>query len=201
MIAYLDGTPVAAGDRWVVLDVNGIGYRVYVPQPEIREISRAQKKVKLHTYMAVREDAITLYGFLYESELEMFTILLGVSGIGPQIALNILSQITLEDFVLAILTGDEKSLTRITGIGQKGAKRLILELRDKMKKVQAAMAPTPAGKNEQLTRDAASALVSLGFAENASYDAVKAAAKGMTSPSIQDLIKAALVELKEGERR
>ena len=201
MIAYLDGTPVAAGDRWVVLDVNGIGYRVYVPQPEIREISRAQKKVKLHTYMAVREDAITLYGFLYESELEMFTILLGVSGIGPQIALNILSQITLEDFVLAILTGDEKSLTRITGIGQKGAKRLILELRDKMKKVQAAMAPTPAGKNEQLTRDATSALVSLGFAENASYDAVKAAAKGMTSPSIQDLIKAALVQLKEGERR
>ena len=201
MIAYLDGTPVAAGDRWVVLDVNGIGYRVYVPQPEIREISRAQKTVKLHTYMAVREDAITLYGFLYESELEMFTILLGVSGIGPQIALNILSQITLEDFVLAILTGDEKSLTRISGIGQKGAKRLILELRDKMKKVQAAMAPTPAGKNEQLTRDATSALVSLGFAENASYDAVKAAAKGMTSPSIQDLIKAALAELKEGERR
>ncbi|WP_292424710.1 Holliday junction branch migration protein RuvA [Methanoregula sp.] len=201
MIAYLDGTPVAAGDRWVVLDVNGIGYRVYVPQPEIREISRAQKKVKLHTYMAVREDAINLYGFLYESELEMFTILIGVSGIGPQIALNILSQITLEDFVLAILTGDEKSLTRITGIGQKGAKRLILELRDKMKKVQAAMAPTPAGKNEQLTRDATSALVSLGFAENASYDAVKAAAKGMTSPSIQDLIKAALVQLKEGERR
>lgn len=198
MIAYLDGTPVAAGDRWVVLDVNGIGYRVYVPSPEIREIARAQKKVKLHTYMAVREDAITLYGFLYESELEIFTILLGVSGIGPQIALNILSQITLEDFVLAILTGDEKSLTRITGIGQKGAKRLILELRDKMKKVQAAMAPTPAGKNE---RDAASALVSLGFAENASYDAVKAAARGMASPSIQDLIKAALVQLKEGERR
>ena len=201
MIAYLDGTPVAAGDRWVVLDVNGIGYRVYVPQPEIREITRAQKKVKLHTYMAVREDAITLYGFLYESELEMFTVLLGVSGIGPQIALNILSQITLEDFVLAILTGDEKSLTRISGIGQKGAKRLILELRDKMKKVQAAMAPTPAGKNEQLTRDATSALVSLGFAENASYDAVKAAARGMASPSIQDLIKAALVQLKEGERR
>ncbi len=198
MIAYLDGTPVAAGDWWVVLDVNGIGYRVYVPQPEIREISRAQKKVKLHTYMAVREDAINLYGFLYESELEMFTILIGVSGIGPQIALNILSQITLEDFVLAILTGDEKSLTRITGIGQKGAKRLILELRDKMKKVQAAMAPTPAGKNEQLTRDATSALVSLGFAENASYDAVKAAAKGMTSPSIQDLIKAALVQAQGG---
>ena len=202
MIAYLDGKPVMAGDRWVVLEVNGIGYRVNVPEPEVREIAHAPGTVKLHTYMAVREDAITLYGFLYQSEREMFAVLLGVSGIGPQIALNILSQITLEGFVLAILSEDEKSLTRISGIGQKGAKRLILELRDKMKKVQAAMAPTMTGKNEQAIRDAASALVSLGFAENASYDAVKAAAKGLaSSPPIQDLIKAALLRLKEGGQR
>ena len=132
----------------------------------------------------------------------MFAVLLGVSGIGPQIALNILSQITLEGFVLAILSEDEKSLTRISGIGQKGAKRLILELRDKMKKVQAAMAPTMTGKNEQAIRDAASALVSLGFEENASYDAVKDAAKGLaSSPPIQDLIKAALLRLREGGQR
>ena len=191
-----------AGDRWVVLEVNGIGYRVNVPEPEVREIAHAPGTVKLHTYMAVREDAITLYGFLYESEREMFAVLLGVSGIGPQIALNILSQITLEGFVLAILSEDEKSLTRISGIGQKGAKRLILELRDKMKKVQAAMAPTMTGKNEQAIRDAASALVSLGFEENASYDAVKDAAKGLaSSPPIQDLIKAALLRLREGGQR
>ena len=112
MIAYLDGKPVMTGDRWVVLEVNGIGYRVHVPEPEIREIAHAPGNVRLHTYMAVREDAITLYGFLHESELEMFTVLLGVSGIGPQISLNILSQIALEDFIVAILSGDEKSLTQ-----------------------------------------------------------------------------------------
>jgi len=201
MIASLEGIPVATGDRWVVLEVSGIGYRVHVPWPEVREIAGATAKVKLHTHMAVREDAITLYGFLHESELELFTILIGVSGIGPQIGLNILSQITLEDFVLAILSGDEKSLTRISGIGPKGAKRLILELRDKMKKVQDAMATTPAGRQDAALRDAASALVSLGFAESASYDAVAAAGRGLSSPTIQDLVKAALRILREGEGR
>ena len=201
MIAYLEGTPAASGDRWVVLEVNSIGYRVHVPAPEVREIAAAGTKVKLHTYMAVREDAITLYGFLHESELELFTVLIGVSGIGPNIALNILSQITLEEFVLAILSGDEKSLTRISGIGPKGAKRLILELRDKMKKVQDAMATAPAGRQDAALRDAASALVSLGFAEAASYDAVAAAARGLASPTVQDLVKAALRHLREGEGR
>jgi len=201
MIAYLEGTPAASGDRWVVLEVNSIGYRIHVPEPEVREIAAAGTKVKLHTYMAVREDAITLYGFLHESGLELFTVLIGVSGIGPQIALNILSQITLEDFVLAILSGDEKSLTRISGIGPKGAKRLILELRDKMKKVQDAMAQAPAGRQDAALRDAASALVSLGFAESASYDAVAAAARGLSSPTVQDIVKAALRILREGEGR
>jgi len=200
MIAYLDGKPVSSGDKWVVLDVGGIGYRVFVPQQEIREIARAEGKIKLHTYMAVREDAITLYGFLRPSELELFTVLIGVSGIGPQIALNILSQVTLEDFVLAILDSDEKKLTRIPGIGPKSAKRLILELRDKMKKVQVAMALSREGTGDQPARDATSALVSLGFAEEASYRAVRSAGANLTTPSAQALIKAALAILKEGER-
>ena len=200
MIAYLDGKPVSSGDKWVVLDVGGIGYKVFVPQQEIREIARAEGKVKLHTYMAVREDAITLYGFLRPSELELFTVLIGVSGIGPQIALNILSQVTLEDFVLSILDEDEKKLTRIPGIGPKSAKRLILELRDKMKKVQEVMALSREGTNDLPARDAVSALVSLGFAEEASYRAVRSAGANLTSPTVQALIKAALAILKEGER-
>ncbi|WP_292371029.1 Holliday junction branch migration protein RuvA [Methanoregula sp. UBA64] len=200
MIAYLDGKPVASGERWVVLDVNGIGYRVFVPQQEIREIARTKEKVKLHTYMAVREDAITLYGFLRPSELELFTVLISVSGIGPQIALNILSQVTLEDFVLSILDEDEKKLTRIPGIGPKSAKRLILELRDKMKKVQEAMALSREGTGDLPARDAVSALVSLGFAEEASYRAVRAAGANLSAPTVQGLIKAALAILKEGER-
>ena len=197
MIAYLYGEPVMTGDRWVVLEVNGIGYRVNVPQPAVQEITRTTDKVKLFTYMAVREDAITLYGFLHQSEREMFSILIGVSGIGPQTALNILSQIALDDFVFAILSEDEKSLTRISGIGSKSAKRLILELRDKMKKVRESMAPSVAGRADQHIRDAVSALVSLGFAQRAAYDAVESAAAGTKDASIQVLIKAALTNLRD----
>ena len=197
MIAYLYGEPVMTGDRWVVLEVNGIGYRVNVPQPAVQEITRTTDKVKLFTYMAVREDAITLYGFLHQSEREMFSILIGVSGIGPQTALNILSQIALDDFVFAILSEDEKSLTRISGIGSKSAKRLILELRDKMKKVRESMAPSVAGRADQHIRDAVSALVSLGFAQKAAYDAVESAAAGTKDASIQVLIKAALTNLRD----
>jgi Holliday junction DNA helicase RuvA len=197
MIAHLYGEPVQIGDRWVVLDVNGIGYRVYVPVPEVQEIARSSGKIKLFTHMAVKEDAITLYGFLFGSEREIFSILISVSGIGPQTALNILSQITIEDFAMAILSEDEKSLTRISGIGSKGAKRLILELRDKIKKARDSMPPTGAGKGDQQIHDAASALISLGFAEKDSYDAVKVSAAGLKEPSIQTLIKAALVKLKE----
>jgi len=197
MIAYLYGEPVQTGDRWVVLDVNGIGYRVYVPVPDVQAIAGSTGKVKLYTHMAVREDAITLYGFLHGSGREIFSILIGVSGIGPQTALNILSQITIEDFAMAILSEDEKSLTRISGIGSKGAKRLILELRDKIKKVRDSLPPAGAGKGDQLVHDAASALISLGFAEKDSYDAVKVSAAGLKDPSIQTLIKAALVKLKE----
>jgi Holliday junction DNA helicase RuvA subunit len=196
MISYLYGEPVMTGDRWVVLEVNGIGYRINVPQPAVAEIARVSGKVKLFTYMAVREDAITLYGFLHQGEREMFAILIGVSGIGPQTALNILSQIALDDFVFAILSEDEKSLTRISGIGAKSAKRLILELRDKMKKVRESMPPEPAGKSDQHVRDAVSALVSLGFAEKAAREAVESAAAGSAGISIQALIKAALVNLR-----
>ena len=197
MIAHLNGTPVASGDRWVVLDVNDVGYRVFVPEPELRQIARASGKIKLFTYMAVREDAITLYGFLHESELDLFTVLISVSGIGPQIALNILSQISLEDFVLAIVSGDEKSLVRIPGIGKKSAQRLILELRDKMKKVQASMGSAMPLSQNAVIQDAISALISLGFSESVSLEAVRTAVKGQNNPPIQDIIKAALRHLKE----
>ncbi len=197
MIAYLYGEPVMTGDRWVVLEVNGIGYRITMPEPEVAEIAQTSGKIRLFTYMAVREDAITLYGFLHQSEREMFAILLGVSGIGPQTAINIISQIALDDFVFAILSEDEKSLTRISGIGTKSAKRLILELRDKAKKVRESMPPSVAVKGDQHARDAVSALVSLGFAQKAASEAVGSAVAANTGNSLQALIKAALVNLRE----
>jgi Holliday junction DNA helicase RuvA len=198
MIALISGEPVLTGDRWVIIDVHGVGYRVQVTQPALRQLAGTRGTVKLHTHMAVREDAITLYGFLHQSELEMFRILIGVTGIGPQIAMNLLSQIGIEEFAMAILNEDEKSLTRISGIGAKGAKRLILELRDKMKKISETLPKGETGTGSMAVHDAVSALVSLGFAENESRDAVMAAARASgSSPTVQVLIKAALAHLKE----
>ena len=198
MIAHLCGIPVLSGDRWVVIDVGGIGYQVQVTQPALQLLATMTEPVKLFTYMAVREDAITLYGFMHQSELEMFRILIGVSGIGPQSAMNVLSQIGIEDFVMAILNEDEKALTRISGIGTKSAKRMILELRDKMKKVSETMVTLDHGRAGPAVHDAVSALVSLGFSEKESRDAVNAAALMIKNPTVQELIKAALVKMKEG---
>jgi Holliday junction DNA helicase RuvA len=197
MIAHLCGEPVLTGNKWVVIDVKGIGYQVQVTQPALQLLMQIKEPVKLFTHMAVREDAITLYGFMHQCELEMFRILISVSGIGPQIAINLLSQIGIEDFAMAILNEDEKALTRISGIGPKSAKRLILELRDKMKKVSETIEPGETGRRSPAIHDAASALISLGFAEKESRDAVNAAALALKSPTVQELIKAALSRLKE----
>ena len=197
MIALLSGEPVLAGDRWVVIDVHGVGYQVQVTQPALQQLVNTHEPVKLFIHMAVREDAITLYGFLHQSELEMFRILIGVTGIGPQIAMNLLSQIGIGEFAIAILNEDEKVLTRISGIGTKSAKRLILELRDKMKKISETIPHGETGKDSMAVHDAVSALVSLGFAETESRDAVSKASRVPGTSSVQVLIKAALVTLKE----
>ena len=197
MIAHLCGKPVLTGDKWVVIDVQGIGYQVQVTQPALRLLIHTKESVKVFTHLAVREDAITLYGFMHQSELEMFRILISVSGIGPQIAMNLLSQVGIEDFAMAILNEDEKALTRISGIGPKSAKRLILELRDKMKKVGETILSSETGRSSPAVHDAVSALISLGFAEKESRDAVNAAALVLNSPTVQELIKDALSRLKE----
>jgi Holliday junction DNA helicase RuvA len=170
---------------------------VQVTQPALQRLASSPETVTLYTHMAVREDAITLYGFQYQSELEMFRILIGVTGIGPQTAMNLLSQISIEEFAIAILNEDEKALTRISGVGPKSAKRLILELRDKMKKVGEMIVSGETGKDSMVIHDAVSALVSLGFAEKESRDAVNAAVPAPGSSSVQGLIKAALAKLKE----
>jgi len=198
MIALLSGEPVLTGNRWVVIDVHGVGYQVQVTQPALQRLANTHERVTLFTHMAVREDAITLYGFLHQSELEMFRILISVTGIGPQIAMNLLSQIGIDEFAIAILNEDEKALTCISGIGTKSAKRLILELRDKMKKIGETIPHGETGKGSMVVHDAVSALVSLGFSEKESREAVSAAvlAPGGSS-TVQVLIKAALVKLKE----
>jgi Holliday junction DNA helicase RuvA len=194
MIAQLSGDVISTGDRWVVIDIGGVGYRVQVTGPALETLRQTQGCVTVHTHMAVRDDDIKLFGFLHQRERELFTILIGVSGIGPQIAMNILSGISFEDFAVAILDGDERTLTRIPGIGKKGAGRLILELKEKMKKHADTLA---AGRRPNGACDAASALISLGFSPQEAGEAVDAVLPGLPDASVQNLIRAALAHLRE----
>jgi Holliday junction DNA helicase RuvA subunit len=194
MIAHLSGELASTGERWVVIDVGGVGYRVQVTEPALATLKQTRGRVMLHTHMAVRDDDIQLFGFLYPGELELFTILIGVSGIGPQIAMNILSRISFEEFALAILNDDEKVLTRIPGIGPKSAKRLILELKEKMKKHAATLS---LDRRPAEVCDAASALVSLGFSAHEAQEAIDAVLPGLgEGPTVQALIRAALASLR-----
>ncbi len=194
MIDHLSGELASTGDRWVVIDIGGIGYRVQVTGPTLQDLSEIGAHVMVHTHMVVRDDDIQLYGFVHPRERELFTILIGVTGIGPQTAMNILSRISFEDFAIAIVNDDEKVLTRIPGIGPKSAKRLILELKDKMKKCAATL---PGGRRRAEAGDAVSALISLGFSEREAEEAVGAVLPTLPAPTVQDLIRAALARLRE----
>lgn len=194
MIAHLSGELASTGERWVVIDIGGVGYRVQVPQPTLQALRQTEGRVRVHTHMVVRDDDIQLYGFLHQSELELFRILITVSGIGPQIAMNILSQISFEEFAMAIVGEDEKTLTRIPGIGQKSAKRLILELKEKMKKHAQTVT---GGRRTTETDDAVSALISLGFSPREAQETVDAVLPGLCNPTVQSLIRASLARLRE----
>jgi Holliday junction DNA helicase RuvA len=194
MIAHLSGELASTGDRWVVIEIGGVGYRVQVTQPTLQALRQTEGRVRVHTHMVVRDDDIQLYGFLHPSELELFRMLIGVPGIGPQIAMTILSQIALEEFAMAIVGEDEKALTRIPGIGQKSAKRLILELKEKMKKHAKT---TPGGRGAAEADDAVSALITLGFSPREAQEAVGAVLPGLSSPTVQTLIRSSLARLRE----
>jgi len=132
MIAMLTGTVAATEANSVVLNVNGIGYRAFVPVSVLSTLPRDGSTVTLHTTMVVRDDDITLYGFLTPDEREIFQALLGVTGVGPKVALSILSVLEAPELARAIAGGDTKTLTRIPGVGAKLAQRLTLELGDHM---------------------------------------------------------------------
>jgi len=193
MISHIYGEIAHRGEGFVVIDVGGIGYQVNVTKPTMQELI-GKEKVKLYTYLNVREDALNLYGFTSAGELEIFKLLISVTRIGPQIALNILSQIKIEELAFAIIHEDEKVLTRISGIGTKNAKRLILELKDKMKKKMEGYKGIP---SSNVGYDAVSALVSLGFQQREAQQAVEAVSSSIKEHKVEAIIKAALLKLKE----
>lgn len=137
MIAYIKGKLETKSSTYVIVDVNGIGYKIFMSGTAISEMPETGEIVKIHTYYYVREDNISLYGFNTQEELKMFELLLSVSGVGAKSAITMLSSIKPSSFALAVISNDVKSLTKIPGIGPKSAQRIILELKDKLKTEQA----------------------------------------------------------------
>lgn len=198
MIAYICGEITATGGDWVVIDVQGLGYRVHIPKTTLAELVPVQRKVKLITHLAVREDALTLYGFLYPEELEMFELLIGVTRVGPQLALSILSQMPVAALAVALMEGDERALTRISGVGQKNARRLILELKDRVQEKAGVFSRSPAPVHGQTRDDAIKALIALGFPVRDSEAAVNAVVSKAGECTTEELVRAALMHV--GER-
>ena len=136
MLAYIRGKLEIKMTEYVVIDVGGLGYKVFMSEEGIEKLGNIGDIVKVHTYYRVREDDISIFGFNTQGELKMFELLLGVSGVGAKTALTMLATCTPSEFALAVVSEDVKVLTEIPGIGPKSAKRIILELKDKIKKQQ-----------------------------------------------------------------
>lgn len=134
MFAFIKGIIEEKASTYIVIETGGIGYKIYMPEPEIESIGEIGTDVKIHTYYWVREDNISLYGFSTKEELRMFEILITTSGIGAKSAITILSNITPSSFAIAVINEDTRKLTKLPGIGAKSAARIILELKDKLKK-------------------------------------------------------------------
>ena len=196
MITFLKGNLTDALPTQVVIDVNGIGYEVLIPLSSFEKLPELGQAVTLKTQLVVREDSQTLYGFATNDERELFRMIQGVSGIGPRLALNVLSGMDVVSFKGAIGTGDVKRLSSINGIGKKTAERMVLELKDKLGLVSGAAA-APLGQalaaHDKPIADAAAALEALGTKP---LEALKAAqaARAMLGPqaSVEELVRAAL---------
>ena len=197
MFAYIRGTVAALESDSVILDHQGIGYRIYVPSAVLAELSVGEER-KLHTYFAVREDAMQLYGFLTADDLELFRLLIGVSGIGPKGALGILGVMSGDELRFAVLSEDAAGLSKAPGIGKKTAQKVIIELKDKLdlmdafEKKAAHTAAGAAARENSAQSDAIMALTALGYSSTEAMRAVRTAAAEEESEDAETLIRAAL---------
>lgn len=137
MFSYIKGNLEVKNLNYVVIDVNGIGFKIFMSESAIQRLEETGNTVKIYTHMNVKEDDLSLYGFITNEELRMFELLIGVSGVGAKSAISMLSSITPSKFALAVISNDVKTLTKIPGIGPKSAQRIILELKDKLKTEEA----------------------------------------------------------------
>ena len=196
MIARIHGTLIQKSVLQCVVDVHGTGYRIVVPLTTFYELPEIGQPVVLHIHTHVREDAIHLFGFHTPEEREVFQLMISVSGIGPKLAVNVLSGIAAREFARAVLEGDLKRLTGIPGVGRKTAERMILELKEKMAKLEAAEGQAgivAAQSNLQIQDDALSALLNLGYRLPVAKEAIERVLKEEPAGlSLDRLLKEAL---------
>jgi Holliday junction DNA helicase RuvA len=195
MIAQLRGMLGDKRPNQVLVDVGGVGYLVHIPLSTFYALGDLHSSVTLLVYTHVREDAIALYGFLSAREKHLFELLISASGVGPVLALKILSGMSVDDLVPAVRAGDLARLTRIPGVGRKTAERMVVELRDKLAAVEVpggTSQPTPA---TGVAGDVVSALLNLGYEQRAADHAVEQAGKKGAPDSFEALLRAALQHL------
>lgn len=196
MFAYIKGRLEIKSNDFVVIDINGVGYKIFAPLSTIEKLGDIGEEVKVHTHYHVREDNISLYGFATQEELRIFELLISVSGVGAKSANAILANISPSKFALCVISNDVKELTKLPGIGTKSAQRIILELKDKLKTEEAIVEEDNIeiknimSSNNNI-QEAISALQVLGYPQKEAAKAVSTVnAENLT---VEDIIKKALI--------
>jgi Holliday junction DNA helicase RuvA len=192
MIAALRGVLIEKHPNQAVVETGGVGYDVTIPVSTFTHLPDAGAEVRLRIHTHVREDALALYGFLTQDEKALFERLIGVSGIGPKLAVTILSGLAAPDLIGAIRRGEVDKLVRIPGIGKKTAERMVLELRDKLPAVSGGEPETPASALSAVDQDVLSALLNLGCARPQAESAVRKAKAAGAPPDFEPLFRRAL---------
>lgn len=197
MIAHLRGKLITKKANKALVDVTGVGYEVTIPVSTFYELGEIGREVSLHVYTHVREDTLALYGFRTEREKALFEKFLSISGVGPKMAIAILSGLEPEDLIPALRSGNVALLTHIPGVGRKTAERLVLELREKLDEMavspgQRIPVPAPAGGLEGVDGDVFSALVNLGYARPAAEAAVREIRRDDPKADFDALLRASL---------
>jgi Holliday junction DNA helicase RuvA len=197
MITFLKGTLVEALPTQITVEVGGVGYDVLVPLSSFDRLPPPGNEVRVLTHLAIREDAHVLYGFLTAAERELFRLLINtVSGIGPKIALNVLSGMNVTALRGAVAAGDVKALSQISGVGKKTAERIVVELRDKIGAAgawEAGSEQRGLSADDQKLNDAVLALLALGFKQNEAHDGVRAALAMLGgTATVEQLVRACL---------
>src|SRR5580700_4105784 len=197
MITFLQGQLIESLPTQIIVEVHGVGYEVLIPLSSYDKLPTAGQAVKLLTHLVVREDAHVLYGFMTAPERELFRLLINtVSGIGPKIALNVLSGISVTAFCGAVANGDVKALSQISGVGRKTAERIVVELKDKVGAAgawEASSAQRALSPEDQKVNDAVLALMALGFKQIEAHDTVrKVQAQLGPQATLEDVVRACL---------